>query len=130
VLADGLPADVNEREAFCMEHIQMGETLAADPARTLDAALAFYKALKVYPTPNDLISIYDKVVDKVSATACNTPRHPTFLFPAGTRKCARRGENPREAVLPFPLLVLGLAASWRTRTPFFFILTASTTACA
>lgn len=66
VLAEGLPADVNEREAFCMEHIQMGEALAADPARTLDAALAFYKALKVYPTPHDLINIYDKVVDKVS----------------------------------------------------------------
>lgn len=30
----------------------------------LEAALAFYKALKVYPQPKDLISIYDKTVPK------------------------------------------------------------------
>lgn len=28
----------------------------------LEAALCFYKALKVYPQPSDLISIYDKTV--------------------------------------------------------------------
>jgi len=27
----------------------------------LEAALCFYKALKVYPQPSDLITIYDKV---------------------------------------------------------------------
>lgn len=26
----------------------------------VEAALCFYKALKVYPTPSDLITIYDK----------------------------------------------------------------------
>lgn len=36
-------------------------------SRTLEAALAFYKALKVYPTPGDLIGIYDKTVSKVRA---------------------------------------------------------------
>lgn len=30
----------------------------------VEAALAFYKALKVYPQPKDLISIYDKTVPK------------------------------------------------------------------
>ena len=29
-----------------------------------EAALCFYKALKVYPQPNDLIAIYDKTVPK------------------------------------------------------------------
>lgn len=33
---------------------------------TLEAALHFYKALKVYPTPGDLIGIYDKTISKVS----------------------------------------------------------------
>ncbi|KAK6213992.1 mitochondrial import receptor subunit tom20 [Pestalotiopsis sp. IQ-011] len=61
---EGFPAGVNEREAYFMEHVQIGEQLAADPTKTLDAALAFYKALKVYPTPGDLIGIYDKTVDK------------------------------------------------------------------
>jgi hypothetical protein len=30
----------------------------------VEAALCFYKALKVYPQPRDLISIYDKTVPK------------------------------------------------------------------
>ncbi len=33
--------------------------------KQVEAALAFYKALKVYPTPGDLINIYDKTVSKV-----------------------------------------------------------------
>lgn len=31
----------------------------------VEAALCFYKALKVYPQPSDLITIYDKTVPKV-----------------------------------------------------------------
>ncbi|KAH6659548.1 mitochondrial outer membrane translocase complex, subunit Tom20 domain-containing protein [Truncatella angustata] len=61
---EGFPTGVNEREGYFMEHVQIGEQLAADPSKTMDAALAFYKALKVYPTPGDLIGIYDKTVDK------------------------------------------------------------------
>jgi len=30
----------------------------------VEAALCFYKALKVYPQPKDLIGIYDKTVPK------------------------------------------------------------------
>lgn len=33
-------------------------------ATHLDAAVSFYKALKVYPQPKDLISIYDRTVPK------------------------------------------------------------------
>jgi len=32
----------------------------------MEAALYFYRALKVYPTPGDLVGIYDKTVPKVS----------------------------------------------------------------
>ena len=38
-----------------------GGELGADQVQ---AALCFYKALKVYPQPSDLISIYDKTVPK------------------------------------------------------------------
>lgn len=62
---EGFPSGVNEREGYFMEHVQIGEQLASDPTQTTEAALAFYKALKVYPTPGDLIGIYDKTVDKV-----------------------------------------------------------------
>ncbi|KAL7627654.1 mitochondrial import receptor subunit tom20 [Parahypoxylon ruwenzoriense] len=61
---EGYPSGVNEREQFFMDQVQQGEMLASDPSKTLEAGLAFYKALKVYPTPGDLISIYDKTVDK------------------------------------------------------------------
>ena len=35
----------------------------------LEAALAFYKGLKVYPSPGDLITIYDKTVSKACRTS-------------------------------------------------------------
>jgi hypothetical protein len=35
-------------------------------SRAIDAALAFYNGLKVYPVPGDLIKIYDSTVPKVT----------------------------------------------------------------
>ncbi|KAI1422410.1 mitochondrial import receptor subunit tom-20 [Xylaria sp. FL1777] len=63
-IEEGFPTGVNEKEQYFMEYVQQGEVLSSDPSRTVEAALAFYKALKVYPSPRDLISIYDKTVDK------------------------------------------------------------------
>ena len=34
-------------------------------ADNVEAALCFYRALKVYPNPRELINIYDKTVPKV-----------------------------------------------------------------
>lgn len=34
-------------------------------SKAIDSALAFYKGLKVYPSPGDLIRIYDSTVPKV-----------------------------------------------------------------
>lgn len=39
-------------------------TLYMTGSDQIEAAIAFYKALKVYPQPKDLISIYDKTVPK------------------------------------------------------------------
>lgn len=61
---EGFPADVEQREAYFLQQVSEGETLSGDPNAALDAALAFYKGLKVYPTPGDLINIYDKTVPK------------------------------------------------------------------
>lgn len=88
---EGFPTDVEQKEAFFMNEVARGEALGSDgnydsvpwPSRlavclsklvlthnpgsdSIDAALCFYKALKVYPNPRDLISIYDKTVAKVS----------------------------------------------------------------
>ena len=36
-------------------------------ADNIEAALCFYRALKVYPNPRELINIYDKTVPKARA---------------------------------------------------------------
>jgi import receptor subunit TOM20 len=84
---EGFPTDLEEKEAYFMGQVAKGESLCAegtfsfpaflrptddlasdaDPdlgSDNIEAALAFYKALKVYPQPKDLISIYDKTVPK------------------------------------------------------------------
>lgn len=38
-------------------------------ADNVEAALCFYRALKVYPNPRELINIYDKTVPKVNSFA-------------------------------------------------------------
>ncbi|GAO16775.1 uncharacterized protein UV8b_06793 [Ustilaginoidea virens] len=61
---EGFPAGVEEREVYFNEQVMSGELLSSDPAKTVESALAFYKGLKVYPAPGDLIKIYDSTVPK------------------------------------------------------------------
>ncbi|MCJ1339459.1 hypothetical protein MMC09_004749 [Bachmanniomyces sp. S44760] len=61
---EGFPTEVEEKEAFFMTEVAHGEALCQDGSDPVDAALCFYKALKVYPQPRDLMSIYDKTVPK------------------------------------------------------------------
>ncbi|EAS28596.3 mitochondrial import receptor subunit [Coccidioides immitis RS] len=61
---EGFPTDIEEREGFFMGQVAKGEALCADGSNNVEAALAFYKALKVYPQPKDLIAIYDRTVPK------------------------------------------------------------------
>ncbi|KAJ5690853.1 mitochondrial import receptor subunit (Tom20) [Penicillium macrosclerotiorum] len=61
---EGFPADLEEKESYFMNQVAKGEGLCAEGSDQIEAALAFYKALKVYPQPKDLISIYDKTVPK------------------------------------------------------------------
>ncbi|MCJ1311815.1 hypothetical protein MMC25_005488 [Agyrium rufum] len=61
---DGFPTNVEEKEVFFMQEVGEGERMCQDGTDPVTAALAFYKALKVYPQPSDLINIYDKTVPK------------------------------------------------------------------
>ncbi|KAL9599480.1 MAG: hypothetical protein Q9219_003819 [cf. Caloplaca sp. 3 TL-2023] len=61
---EGFPTGVEEKEAFFMNSVGEGEALCQSESTQIEAALSFYKALKVYPQPSDLISIYDKTVPK------------------------------------------------------------------
>ena len=63
---EGFPRDPEETEGYFMQEVARGEGLCTDGSDPVDAALCFYKALKVYPQPRELISIYDKTVPKVS----------------------------------------------------------------
>ncbi|KAF4769506.1 hypothetical protein N7455_009398 [Penicillium solitum] len=59
-----LPTDLEEKESFFMSQVALGESLCASEGSQVEAAIAFWKALKVYPQPQDLIGIYDKTVPK------------------------------------------------------------------
>jgi len=63
---EGFPRDPEETEGYFMQEVARGEAMCTDGSDPVDAALCFYKALKVYPQPRELISIYDKTVPKVS----------------------------------------------------------------
>lgn len=62
---EGFPRDPDETEAYFMQEVARGEGMCTDGSDVVDAALCFYRALKVYPQPRELISIYDKTVPKV-----------------------------------------------------------------
>lgn len=59
-----VPAGVEQREEYFMNEVAAGETMAASGDDTLGAAICFYKALKVYPNPQDLLTIYDRTVPR------------------------------------------------------------------
>ena len=63
---EGFPRDPEETEGYFMQEVARGEGMCTDGSDPIDAALCFYRALKVYPQPRELISIYDKTVPKVS----------------------------------------------------------------
>lgn len=63
---EGFPRNPDETEQYFMREVGEGEKKCQDGSDPVDAALCFYRALKVYPQPRDLMDIYDKTVPKVS----------------------------------------------------------------
>lgn len=62
---EGFPRDPEEVEGYFMQEVAHGEQMTQDAGSDpIEAALCFYKALKVYPQPKELINIYDKTVPK------------------------------------------------------------------
>ncbi|KAF2772903.1 protein import receptor MAS20 [Teratosphaeria nubilosa] len=61
---EGFPTDPEETEGFFMQEVARGEGMCGDGSDPVEAALCFYRALKVYPQPRELINIYDKTVPK------------------------------------------------------------------
>ncbi|KAK4519509.1 ubiquitin-protein ligase (E3) [Mucor velutinosus] len=61
VANEDFPESAQEKEAYFMEKVALGEALCKE-GREDDAVLPFYKALKIYPAPLELIMIYQKTV--------------------------------------------------------------------
>lgn len=60
-----VPVSVEQREEFFMNEVAQGEMLSASgDDNALAAAMCFYRALQVYPNPQDLLSIYDRTVPR------------------------------------------------------------------
>ncbi|KAL1413487.1 mitochondrial import receptor subunit tom20 [Vanrija albida] len=56
------PSTPEQMEAYFQEHVATAEALAAQgPAEYVKAATHFYRALRVYPQPVELLMIYQKV---------------------------------------------------------------------
>ncbi|KAF2838967.1 protein import receptor MAS20 [Patellaria atrata CBS 101060] len=61
---EGYPRDPEEIEAYFMQEVAQGEQMIQEGNDQIETALCFYRALKVYPQPKELINIYDKTVPK------------------------------------------------------------------
>lgn len=59
---DPLPVDMASREQFFVQEVGRADELINTNADPVETALAFYRALAVYPNPIDLMGIYDKSV--------------------------------------------------------------------
>ncbi|TFK25926.1 MAS20-domain-containing protein [Coprinopsis marcescibilis] len=57
------PVPLEERENYFMTQVAMGEQLATQgPTFYVPASIAFFRALRIYPAPAELIGIYEKTV--------------------------------------------------------------------
>jgi hypothetical protein len=99
-----VPESPQEKESYFMSHVSMGEQLSAQGTRWhrhyllcmliniwigpnfyLPAAMSFYRALRVYPAPVELIVIYQKTVPEpifkvhvvLSLSMCIAKHHVT-----------------------------------------------------
>ncbi|KAK4048151.1 mitochondrial import receptor subunit tom20 [Microbotryomycetes sp. JL221] len=109
-----VPQDVEAREQFFLEQLAMGEQLAARSAEFyVAAAIAFFKALKVYPAPQELImilqktqpaAVFDLVMELItlemstSTTASASKQEPLLTeiddeTPSSTEQSQKTGEN-------------------------------------
>ncbi|KAF9428000.1 hypothetical protein BGZ94_003637 [Podila epigama] len=60
---EDFPTSMEAREKFCMEQLSAGEALfTRGPEGYEMAAVCFFKALKVYPAPAELVMVYQKTV--------------------------------------------------------------------
>lgn len=60
--AEPVVTDPAQRENYFLSNVAEGEKLAVVPGMELEAALKFYRALSVYPSPTDILGIYQRSI--------------------------------------------------------------------
>lgn len=75
-----LPTSPEDREQAFMTEVARGETLyAAGEGAKYDAAICFYRALKMYPQPAELTRIYEQTIPPVGRPHSLQYRHDRLL---------------------------------------------------
>jgi len=54
---EGFPTDADEKEGYFMQEVGQGEVLCQQAGMAKEAALCFFKALRVYPQPKELMKV-------------------------------------------------------------------------
>jgi mitochondrial import receptor subunit TOM20 len=95
---DQVPTTPEERETYFMSQVEIGERLCAQgmsctagavkdfcslccegPDFAVEAALAFFRALRVYPSPVELIMIFQNTVPEPIFKVCGFPFFSSLL---------------------------------------------------
>uniref|UniRef100_A0A060T8K7 ARAD1C29524p n=1 Tax=Blastobotrys adeninivorans TaxID=409370 RepID=A0A060T8K7_BLAAD len=64
MIASPMPESLKDKEKFFVEEVSRADELHNKPGEQnqVEAAIAFYRALSVYPSPTDLLKIYDQSI--------------------------------------------------------------------
>ncbi|KAH9811860.1 mitochondrial import receptor subunit [Melampsora americana] len=102
VNAEPLPTTIEGKENYFMEQVGMGEMLAGRlPQGAVPAAISFFKAYKVYPSPQELMMIYQRtmppevfgiVVEMIKLDVNQTIRSSQASSSGASRRSAPSGE--------------------------------------
>ncbi|TFK55459.1 MAS20-domain-containing protein [Heliocybe sulcata] len=104
VRSEDMPASSAEREQFFMSQVGMGEQLCTQgPVFHLPAALCFYRALRVYPSPVELIVIYQKTVPEPVFKIVMDLMNMDVSEPSSSSGSANQAGNSEEEEEPSPV---------------------------
>ncbi|AAS52366.1 AEL318Wp [Eremothecium gossypii ATCC 10895] len=103
LIKEPIPQDSNEKQASFKVNVEEGEMLAKVPGKELESALKFYRALAMYPSPAELLGIYQRsipeaVYEYIVLMIAILPPVNVSSFLSGSASTASVHAQPQEAV--------------------------------